>query len=229
MTDNKPRYAVVLSGCGVYDGSEIHEAVACLHAIEKHGGQAVCLAPDKDLRVVNHRTGEETGETRNVLTEAARIARGNIQDIAKAGGGAFDAVVLPGGFGAAKNLCDFATRGPDCVVDEATARFLKEAHGAGRPIGFACISPALAARVFGDSLKPTLTIGNDAGVAGAIVQMGATHEDAPPDGVVIDEPNRIVSTPCYMYDSDVTTVFTGCDRMVGEVARMVASEAPTVG
>ncbi len=218
-----PRFGVILSGCGVFDGAEIQEAVACLWAIDKHGGSYRCLAPRRDFDVIDHLAQKPAGQTRDVLTESARIARGEIDDLAEVKGGHFDAIVLPGGFGAAKNLCTFATDGPDCDVDLNVARVLEEAHGAGRPIGFACIAPAVAARVFGRSLSPTLTIGHDAGTAAGLETLGARHEARDVEDIAIDEANRIVSTPCYMEAKTIGQVFTGCDKMVGALMKMVES------
>jgi len=217
-----PTVGVILSGCGVFDGSEIHEAVAVLHAIDRNGARAVCLAPDVELEEIDHTTQRPTGVRRRVLLEAARIARGQITPLDKANGADFDAIALPGGFGAAKNLCDFATKGPDCHAEEHTARVLREAHDAGRPIGFACISPALAARVFGEQLHPTLTIGDDAQTAAALEAMGARHQNCDVRDVVVDEANRIVSTPAYMRPQRVTEVFTGIGAMVDRVLAMAA-------
>lgn len=220
-----PKVGVILSGCGVFDGAEIHEAVAVLHALDRHGADIVCLAPNIDLQEIDHQTQEPTGNTRNVLRESARIARGDITDLSTVTGDQFDAIVLPGGFGAAKNLCDFAMKGPDCTADEQTARVLTEAHAAGRPLGFACISPALAARVFGESLHPTLTIGNDKGTAAGLEKLGAKHQDCAGEDIVIDEANRIVSTPAYMYDQRITSVFTGIGKMVDRVLEMANQPA----
>lgn len=220
-----PRIGVVLSGCGVFDGSEIHEAVAVLHAIDRHGAQAVCLAPEMELDEINHLNQQPTGKKRSVLMESARIARGDVTPLAKVNGGDFDAIVLPGGFGAAKNLCDFASKGAHCTVHEQVSRVLKEAQKAGRPLGFACISPAVAARVFGKDLGPNLTIGNDKATADGLEAMGATHQNCEGDGIVVDNRHRIVSTPAYMYDQRITSVFTGIGKMVDKVMEMVSQPA----
>lgn len=220
-----PKVGVILSGCGVFDGAEIHEAVAVLHALDRHGVDAVCLAPEVDLDEIDHLTQKPTGKKRSVLKEAARIARGQVTPLSQVKGSDFDAIVLPGGFGAAKNLCDFAMKGADCTADGQTARVLKEAHAAGKPLGFACISPALAARVFGESLHPTLTIGNDKGTAAGLEKLGAKHQDCAGDDIVIDEANRIVSTPAYMYDQRITGVFTGIGKMVDRVLEMAGQPA----
>ncbi len=218
------KVGVILSGCGHLDGSEIHEATSVLIALSQRGVAYRCLAPSKPLAVVDHRTGEATGETRDVLTEAARIARGEVDDLASVNGADFDALILPGGFGAAKNLCTFAAEGADCSVDPGVERVLREAHGAGRPIGFACIAPALGARVFGD-LKPLLTIGNDQGTAAAIEKTGARHRAVDVTGVVADEERRFVSTPAYMEETNPGEVFEGVSKMVERVLEMVGAGA----
>ncbi|MFI4882031.1 MAG: isoprenoid biosynthesis glyoxalase ElbB [Phycisphaerales bacterium JB064] len=220
-----PRVGVILSGCGVFDGSEIHEAVAVLHALDRHGADIVCLAPDVELDEIDHLSQQPTGQKRSVLRESARIARGEITALAKVRGSEFDAIVLPGGFGAAKNLCDFASKGPQCTAEEQVSRVLTEAQKAGKPLGFACISPALAARVFGKDLGPNLTIGNDKGTADGLEAMGATHQDCDGEGIVVDNRHRIVSTPAYMYDQRITSVFTGIGKMVDKVMEMASQPA----
>lgn len=220
-----PRVGVILSGCGVFDGSEIHEAVAVLHALDRHGAEAVCLAPEMELDEINHLTQQPTGKKRSVLMESARIARGDVTPLAKVKGGDFDAIVLPGGFGAAKNLCDFASKGADCTANEQVARVLKEAQAAGKPLGFACISPAVAARVFGKELGPNLTIGSDKGTADGLEAMGATHQNCEGHGIVFDARHRVVSTPAYMCDQPIGAVFTGIAAMVDKVMEMAAEPA----
>lgn len=218
------RVGVILSGCGYLDGAEIHEATSVLIALSRAGVEYRCLAPDKTLDVFDHRTGEPTGEKRNVLAESARIARGAIDDVADAKGADFDAFILPGGFGAAKNLCTFASKGPDCEVDPEVERVLREAHEAGRPIGFACIAPALGARVFG-SEKPSLTIGHDKGTAAAIEKTGARHKAVDVTEIVVDADRRFVSTPAYMEDTNPAEVFEGVSKMVAKVLEMAGIPA----
>lgn len=218
------KVGVILSGCGVFDGSEIHEAVITLLCLGQRGAEAQCLAPNRDLAVVDHQTKQPTGATRNVLTESARIARGDILDLATVNGADFDALVLPGGFGAAKNLCTFAIDGADCELDPETSRVLTEAQRAGRPIGFACIAPAVAAKTFG-ALAPTVTIGHDAGTAAGIEALGARHEAVDVDQIVVDTAHRIVSTPAYMEAKSVAEVYTGIDKLVAQVIAMAAEPA----
>jgi enhancing lycopene biosynthesis protein 2 len=215
------KVAVILSGCGKQDGAEIHESVLTLLALDRAGATYEVLAPDKPQRqVVNHATGQEVKQTRNVLVEAARIARGAVKDIARAKGSDYDAVILPGGYGAALNLSDFALRGAECTVDEHVARFLREAHQAGRPIGAICIAPAVVARVFGPDLHPTLTIGSDTATAAALEKMGARHEVRRVDQIAVDEKNKIVTTPAYMLAQRISEVATGIERLVEAVLRL---------
>ena len=216
-----PRVGVVLSGCGVYDGAEIHESVLTLLALDRAGAEAVCLAPDvAQKHVVNHLTGQpEKGESRNVLVEAARIARGKVKDLAGFDPAGLDALVLPGGFGAAKNLCDFSFRGADCEVHPEVARVVRAVHEAGRPVGAICIAPVILARLLGGE-RPKLTIGSDPGTAAAIEKMGGAHVACGGGGAVVDAERRLVTTPAYMLDSPISEVAAGIDELVAEVLAM---------
>ena len=216
-----PRVGVVLSGCGVYDGAEIHESVLTLLALDRAGAEAVCLAPDVAQRhVVNHLTGQPAeGESRNVLVEAARIARGRARDLAGFEPSGLDALVLPGGFGAAKNLCDFAFRGADCEVDPEVARVVRAVHAAGRPVGAVCIAPVILAKLLGAE-KPKMTIGTDPGTAEAIGKMGGEHVSCGGGGAVVDAARKLVTTPAYMLDSPISEVWAGIEKLVGELLAM---------
>ncbi len=220
------RVGVILSGCGVQDGSEIHEAVLTLLAIDRAGAEAIVMAPDiAQADVVDHRSGKAAGEKRNVLAESARIARGEIRDVRNVHAADLDVVVLPGGYGAAKNLSTFAKDGADCTVDEGVASLLREMHAAGKPIGALCVAPAILARIFGKQLAPELTIGRDAGTAAAIEAMGARHFEAGRTDVVIDEANRIVTTPCYMLPTRIRDVATGAEKAVQALLALAAAPA----
>jgi enhancing lycopene biosynthesis protein 2 len=218
------KVGVILSGCGVYDGSEIHEAVITLLAIDRAGAEAVCMAPNIDqMHVINHLSGSPAeGETRNVLVESARIARGNIKDIAEISADDFDALILPGGFGAAKNLCDFAVNGPDCNVNPEVARLVQETVAAQKPLAAVCIAPALLAKVLGPINSPALTIGTDAGTAGAVNKMGARHIDCPVKEAVVDRDNKIVSSPAYMLAGSIGEAAAGIEKTVQELIGMTA-------
>lgn len=217
------KVGVVLSGCGVYDGSEIHEAVVTLLALDRGGAEAVCMAPDIDVAVVNHLTGEPAaGETRNVLVESARIARGNIRDIAEVKAAELDALIFPGGFGAAKNLCDFAVKGADCQAHPEVARLVREIVAAKKPLAAVCIAPALISRILGDDeLAHKLTIGNDAGTAEALTKMGSEHVECPVGNFVVDPANKLVSSPAYMLAGSIREAAEGIEKTVAELLNMV--------
>lgn len=217
------KIGVILSGCGVYDGSEIHEAVITLLAIDRAGATAVCMAPDMEQGVVNHLTGEAVeGTTRNVLEEAARIARGNISDIAKITVNDIDALIIPGGFGAAKNLCNFAVKGPDCEVQPEVARLVREVVAAKKPFAAICIAPALVSKVLGeDKLAHQLTIGTDEATAQALTTMGSTHIACPVRGCVIDKENKLVSTPAYMLAGSIGEAADGIEKAVKAVIELL--------
>lgn len=215
------KIGVVLSGCGVYDGSEIHEAVFTLLAIDRQGYEAVCMAPNSDLSVINHLTRQETGEKRSVLVESARIARGNIRDIKEVTAAELDAIIFPGGFGAAKNLCDFAAKGAAASVNPDVARLLKEMATAKKPIGAVCIAPAFIAAVLGKEYSPTVTIGNDAGTAAEIDKTGAKHQVCPVTELVVDRKNKLVTSPAYMLAERISEVADGIDNCVREVVKLI--------
>jgi len=211
------RIGVILSGCGVYDGSEIHEAVITLLAIDRAGAEAVCMAPNvPQMHVINHLSGEPAeGESRNVLVESARIARGNIKDLATVQIADIDALILPGGFGAAKNLCDFAVAGPDCSVNSDVARLIKEMHAAKKPIAAICIAPAILSRLLGkQAIAHQLTIGTDPGTAEALHKMGTDHIECPVREFVIDRENLLVSSPAYMLAGNISEAAEGIEKTV---------------
>jgi enhancing lycopene biosynthesis protein 2 len=210
------KVAVILSGCGVFDGSEIHEACAALLALHRAGAQAVICAPTgNQMHVVNHAAGEPAeDQSRDILIESARLARGEIESLSEVDVAGLDAVLLPGGFGAAKNLCTFAVDGENCTVHPEVATFLREAHTQGKPIGAMCIAPVVLARLFGNDLKPSVTIGNDPGTAAKINLMGAHHVDCPTTETVVDERNNMVTTPAYMTAGNIGQVFDGATACV---------------
>lgn len=212
---------VVLSGCGFLDGAEIHEATLTLLALDQAGVTIKVYAPDVDqMHVVDHKAGEPVaGATRNVLQESARIARCEVDDLAMAKADELDALIFPGGFGAAKNLCTFATQGADMSVNADVDRLIKAVHLQGKPLGFICIAPAIAARVLGE-VRPRLTIGDDAGTAQALVAMGARHVSCPVDDTVVDVDLKIVSTPAYMLGPSIAHVQRGISKLVRQVLEL---------
>jgi enhancing lycopene biosynthesis protein 2 len=209
------KIAVVLSGCGNRDGAEIHESTLTLWAIHKHGADYQCFAPDiLQHHVVNHLTGEEMNEQRNVLVEAARIARGKIKDLQQFDPAEHDALIFPGGLGAAGNLCTYAFDGPDCTVNKDVERAVKAMHRAGKPIGALCIAPVILAKVLG---KGELTVGQDAATAADLETMGAKHTPTMHGEIVVDRANKIVSTPCYMLEARVDQIADGAENLVKAV------------
>ena len=209
--------AVLLSGCGVYDGSEIQEAVLTLLYLDQLGASVRCFAPDREqAHVINHQSGDVAkGEKRNVLVEAARICRGKIEDLATLQANDFDALLLPGGFGAAKNLCSFAFDGANLKIEPSVQRVLKDFHAQKKPIGILCIAPVIAAKVLGASV----TIGEDAEVADAIKAIGGSHVKRPVNDIHIDPDHNVVSAPAYMYDASIAEVAEGIQKLVSEVLR----------
>lgn len=218
--------AVVLSGCGFLDGSEIHESVLLLMHLQRLGCATQCAAPaGVQVQVVDHLRKAPTADRRDVLVEAARIARGRIKDLAEIRAADYDAIALPGGFGAAKNLSDFAAKGAAATVHPEVARVLREAHRLRRPIAAICIAPAVVAAVLGKTAQPTLTIGDDAGTAAALVAMGCKHQVAKVTECVVDRAQRIVTTPAYMYDAGVADVAAGIGRLAEALTALMAEAA----
>ena len=207
----KLAFAVVLSGAGMRDGSEIHESVAALLAISNAGGEYQCFAPDITFDEVNYLTGALTGAKRKVMLEAARIARGNIKDLKEYNPADFDVLVFPGGSGAIKNLCSFAYQGVDCEVNRDVEKAIVETHRLGKPIVALCIAPVLIARVLKGSV---VTVGNDKTVGEAIAAMGGATEDKGATEIAVDKINKIVTTPCYMLAQNVSEVFAGVDKAI---------------
>jgi enhancing lycopene biosynthesis protein 2 len=215
------KVAVILSGCGVYDGSEIHEAVLTLLALARAGAKVTCTAPDiAQKHVINHVKGEVMeDEDRNLMLEAARISRGDIQPLDSLKIEDFDAAIFVGGYGAAKNLSSFAFDGAAYDADPTIVNMIQSAHEIGIPQGFMCIAPVLAARALGDQ-KIALTIGNDPTTAAALESKGATHINCEVNDIVVDEPNRIVSTPAYMLAQSILEAESGINKLVAAVLNL---------
>ena len=211
------KFAVILSGCGVFDGSEIHEATLTLLAIKKAGHDYQVFAPDiNQYHVINHLKGEVVDEQRNVLVESARIARGQAKPLGEFSVNNFDAVVFPGGFGVAKNLCDYAFKGADCTVMPEVEKLIKDMHAAGKLIGAMCIAPVLLACIFDDV---ELTVGIAGTDAENIEKMGAKHIVTSHGDVVVDRANKIYTTPCYMLDATITQIAEGAENLIGEMLK----------
>jgi enhancing lycopene biosynthesis protein 2 len=215
------KVGVLLSGCGVFDGSEIHEAVLTLLALDRAGAETVCMAPDVDqLHVINHLTQEQTKEKRNVLVESARIARGKIKNLKDVKASNLDALILPGGMGAAKNLSTFALQGADAQVNPEVKRLLNEMVSSGKPVGAICIAPATLTKALSDK-KPQVTIGNDLNTAQAIEKMGGGHKICSVDMIHVDENNNIVTTPAYMLGPGIKDIAVGIEKLVNKVVSMI--------
>lgn len=218
------KVAVVLAGCGVYDGSEIYESVVTLLSLDSHDVKYQCFAPDiPQLHVVNHLTGAVVeGESRNVLIEAARLARGNICSLAELAVEDYDAVIFPGGFGVAKNLCTFATEGTNMTINPEVARVAKAFADAGKPAGYICIAPSMVASIYGSGVK--CTIGNDEQTAQALEAMGASHVSCTVDDVVIDKDHKVVTTPAYMLAERISEAAAGISKLVDQVLMLIGQD-----
>jgi len=213
------KFAVVLSGSGVYDGAEIHEATLTMLAIARQGAEYQCFAPNiNQHHVINHLNGEEMKETRNVLVESARIARGNIKDLVEFNGNDFDAIIFPGGFGAAKNLSTVAFEGASATVIPEVEKAIRQMFNLKKPIGALCISPTIIAKVLGDV---NVTIGQDEGTVEVIEAFGATHVETDNGDVVFDEENLVFTTPCYMLDATILDIDDGATNVVYAMLEMM--------
>lgn len=217
--ENKKTAAIILSGCGVYDGSEIHEAVITLLNLQRRNVRVRFFAPDiAQNGTVNHLDGT-LQQARNVLAESARIARGDIAPLSEFSADDFDMLLFPGGFGAAKNLSDFAAKGADMSVLPQVDSAVKSMLAAGKPLGFVCIAPVIAAKSVGGGVK--LTIGNDAQTAAAVEKLGAKHVECPADGFVADKEKNVFSTPAYMLANNTVAIDAGVGAMVGAMLESV--------
>jgi enhancing lycopene biosynthesis protein 2 len=216
--EKRIKIAVILSGCGVYDGSEIHEATLTLLAIVKNGGEYQVFAPDiPQHHVINHLTGDVMNESRNVLVESARIARGKISPLAVFNTSDFDAVIFPGGFGAAKNLSTYAFEGVGMKILPEVEKVIRDMVASGKPVGALCISPVIIAKLLSGV---EVTIGCDEETAVAIEKLGARHKCTGNGEVVIDQKFKIVTTPCYMLDADIAQIESGIDKLVKSVINL---------
>jgi enhancing lycopene biosynthesis protein 2 len=219
-----PKIGVILSGCGVFDGTEVTEAVMTMYFLEKKGADIVYMAPDiQQYHVVNHLNGElSEGGGRNVLEEAARIVRGNIKNMKDINIDELDALVIPGGFGAAKNLTSYAIDGNNCKVNQDVKDAVKKIIEAKKPLAAICIAPVLVAKALeGTGIKSKLTIGNDEKVAGSIKSFGATHVECPVKEAVVDEKNKIVTTPAFMLGQNTLEVAAGIEDTIEKLYKFL--------
>jgi enhancing lycopene biosynthesis protein 2 len=221
MPTDKKSIAVILSGSGNQDGSEIHEASLTLWAIHKNGADYQCYAPNiQQYHVLNHLTGQEMDETRNVLIESARIARGNVKDLATFDQVSHDALVIPGGLGAAKNLSSFAFEGENCTVNADVKQAVEQMVKAAKPIGALCIAPVILARIIDNAL---ITIGQSSEVITKINAMGAQHETTLQGEIAVDTVRKLVTTPCYMLDARVNQIGDGADKLIQKILQLTES------
>lgn len=212
---NMKQFAIILSGSGVYDGSEIHEATMVMLSIIQQECSYQCFAPDiMQNEVINHLTGKKMHESRNVLLESARIARGEIKSLSKFNADDFDAVIFPGGSGVIKNLSDYAFKGDDCEVNSQIKKIIVSMHQQHKPIGALCIAPIIIAKVLANG---TLTVGHDENAAKSIAQMGATHVNTTYGEVISDKKNKLFTTPCYMLDSNIADVYEGASNLIKSI------------
>ena len=216
------KVGVLLSGSGVQDGSEIHESVLTALSLEKSRAEIVFMAPNIDqMHVINHYTGQEMDEFRNVLVESARIARGNIKDLAEIRGEDLDALIIPGGLGVAKNLSDYAMSGSECSVNPDVYRLVVEMLISKKPIGAICIAPAMMSKILSEqNLSANLTVGSDSATSKDIEAMGSQHQNCSTKEVVVDVKNKIVSTPAYMDAKSISEVAEGIEKLVNEIVSM---------
>lgn len=217
------KIGVLISGCGVNDGAEIHESVITMLALDRAGVETVMMAPNIDqMHVVNHYTGQEMDEFRNVLVESSRIARGNIKDMAEVTGNDIDALIIPGGFGVVKNLCDYAMAGSECSINPDVFRLVTEVHLLQKPIGAICIAPAMMAKILGEQDESAeMTIGSDESTANDIKTMGSTHVTCPVTEMVVDKEKKIITTPAYMEAQSIKEAAEGIEKLVVEILSMV--------
>ena len=217
------KVGVLLSGCGVNDGAEIHESVITMLALDRAGAEMVLMAPNIDqMHVVNHYTGQEKDEYRNVLVESSRIARGNIKDMAEISANDMDALIIPGGFGVAKNLCDYAMAGPDCSINPDVYRLISELKLLNKPIGAICIAPAMMAKILGElDESANMTIGSDETTSKDIEAMGSIHVECKVSEMVVDEGKNLVTTPAYMEAKTIKDAADGIEKLVKQVLSMI--------
>ena len=233
--EEKPNCAVILAGCGVYDGTEIQESTAILFSLSKRAN-VQCFAPNiNQMHVINHTNGDEMKEeTRNVLVESARICRGNIKDIKELKATDYDCALFPGGFGAAKNLSSYAVDGAKMKVNDEVEKVVKDFHANSKPLGFTCIAPVIAAKVLGKECGVELTVGNDtnndngdwpyAATAKAMEEMGAKHVIREPTQAHVDEKNKVVTAPAYMYNGEPDDIFQSVKAMCDEVLKLCSQK-----
>ncbi|MFO7889081.1 MAG: isoprenoid biosynthesis glyoxalase ElbB [bacterium] len=219
----RKKIGVLLSGCGVFDGSEIHEATLTLYFLDREKADVIPIAPDKEqLHVINHNTSDEMQETRNVRTESARIARGEVKKLSSISIDDIDALIIPGGFGAAKNLINYAVKGRDCTIDPNVKNLINQVIQSKKPLGTMCIAPVVVAVALKDTdIHPVLTIGSDDSTASDIEFFKAKHSKCSVDQIAVDKENRIVSTPAYMLGPGIADIAKGIEKLVKKIVELL--------
>lgn len=217
---NEKRIAVILSGCGVYDGAEINEVILTLLSLEENHMKYECFAPNMEQHhVINHLTGNEMSEKRNILVESARIVRGKIKDLMKCDSSHFSALIVPGGFGVAKNLSNFAFKEKNFTLQKAFFDLCKKFKDEEKPVGFMCIAPVLLSKIYGEGIN--LTVGNDQKTIEIISSTGGIHKESTVDNIVVDEKNKIVTTPAYMLANTIIEAKSGIDKLIKKIKEMI--------
>jgi enhancing lycopene biosynthesis protein 2 len=225
------KIGVLLSGCGVYDGAEIQETVFALLAIEELGAEAICLSVNKNQHhVVNHLTGEEMPESRNMLVEAARIARGAVHDISTFDNTQIDALVIPGGFGSAKNFTTWAFEGPNGSILPEIKELIQQCISDKKPIAALCVSPVIVGLALNQSdLQATMTLGTDKekspyeinAFSSGLSQTGVQVEMKTIREIALDEKLKIVSAPCYMMDASIVEIRTNIQQAMQALIQLI--------
>ncbi|WP_028864005.1 isoprenoid biosynthesis glyoxalase ElbB [Psychromonas aquimarina] len=215
----KNKVAVILAGCGVYDGSEINEVVLTLLALEEQGAAYQCFSVDINLyHVIDHLSGQEVDQVRNTLSESARIVRGKVKALTQLQQSEFGALIVTGGFGVAKNLSDFAVAGSEFTINEQFADAMSSFRDAGKPAGYMCIAPVLLPKIY-DHIQ--CTIGNDPAAAEVINSLGGTHVSCAVNDIIVDEKHKVVTTPAYMLADSILSAKGGIDKLVGKVLLLI--------
>lgn len=214
------KIAVILAGCGNRDGSETHETLSVLLAIDKRGMQYQCFAPEGEFIVFNHIEGKPSGENRNLIIEASRLCRGNIMPLSQYKSEDFDALILPGGMGAAQNLSDYAFKGDKMSVNKEVERAILGTFSSGKPIGALCIAPMILAKILGDK-NPTITLGGECQAAKDAVALGCKHKVCNATEVAIDENHKLFTTPAYMVATHIAQIFEGSDNLVESLSNIL--------
>lgn len=224
------KYAVLLHGCGVYDGTEIHEAVCTLLAIAQAGHEYQCIAPDvAQYHVIDHTTGNEMKESRNVLVESARIARGDVKRVDEINVADYAGLVMPGGFGTAKNITTWAFNGPAGEIEPKTRKLILGFAEARKPIAALCMSPTTLAKAFeGTQFMAHLTVGSTAepspydigAISEGMESIGAVAEMKTVREIAVDEELKIITAPCYMMEANIVEVYENTRQAIAELIRL---------